>query len=261
MRIVAGVEYCGRCYRGWQRQQPGPTIQEYVEAALSSVADRPVQVVCAGRTDAGVHALQQVIHFDTDTPRPAGAWVFGGNVNLPGDISMLWAQPAADGFHARFSAIGRSYRYLILNRRTRPAVFRGLLTWECRPLDSVVMAAAARQLIGRHDFSSFRARDCQAKSPVREVRRLDVRYRDGLIVIDVEADGFLQHMVRNIAGVLMAVGLGKERPGWAAEVLDARDRNAAGVTAPPDGLYLTGVSYPVAFNVPAPEPATWPLPC
>jgi tRNA pseudouridine38-40 synthase len=254
MRIAAVVEYCGFAYAGWQRQEARPTVQAMVERALSSVADHPVTVHCAGRTDAGVHALHQVIHFDTEAERPSRGWVLGGNVHLPGDISLLWAGRPEGDFHARYSATGRSYRYVILNRNARPGLLHGRVAWECRPLNEQRMAEAGAYLVGRHDFSAFRARDCQAKSPVREVRRLEVQRRGDMIILEIEADGFLQHMVRNIAGVLMAAGMGKARPEWAGEVLASRDRAAGGVTAPADGLYLSGISYPGHFGIPAPQP-------
>src|SRR5690606_9567835 len=204
MRIAAVVEYCGLAYAGWQRQDGAPTVQGMGEGALSAVADHPVTVHCAGRTDAGVHALHQVIHFDTEAERPPRGWMLGCNVHLPPDISLLWAGLPGEDFHARYSATGRSYRYVILNRSARPGLLRGRVAWECRPLDERRMAEAGAFLVGRHDFSAFRARECQAKSPVREVRRLEVRRSSDMIILDIEADGFLHHMVRNIAGVRMA---------------------------------------------------------
>lgn len=226
-------------------------MQECVEDALSRVADHPIRVHCAGRTDAGVHALQQVIHFDTTALRQPQAWVLGANVHLPDDVSLTWAAPVDPGFHARYSATGRTYRYLILNRRSRPGTLQGLVAWEYRPLDPLRMAAAASGLIGEHDFSSFRAAECQSKSPVREVRRLEIGKRDELIVVEIEANAFLQHMVRNIIGVLTAIGTGSHEPAWAKELLARRDRTLGGVTAPPEGLYLADVSYPAHFLVPA----------
>lgn len=250
MRIAAGVEYRGTRFLGWQRQLPGPTVQECVEAALSDVANHPLQVHCAGRTDAGVHAWRQVIHFDTASEREPQAWILGGNVLLPEDVSLTWAKSVDSGFHARYSATGRTYQYLILNRRSRPGTWTGLVAWECRPLDCGRMAAAAADLVGEHDFSSFRAAECQAKSAVRDVRRLEVSRHGDLVLVEIEANAFLQHMVRNIVGVLTAIGMGKRAVEWAGEVLSQRDRTLGGVTAPADGLYLVDVAYPEHFEIP-----------
>lgn len=250
MKVALGIEYCGRDYYGWQRQKLPGTIQETIENALSSVADEAIEVVCAGRTDAGVHAVQQVVHFETTASREAHAWVLGGNTQLPDDIAITWAKPVDDDFHARFSAFSRTYQYLILNRRSRPAIFNGRVTWECRPLDLERMRAAAGSLVGEHDFSSFRAAACQAKSPVRTVHWLNLHRLDNWFVLTICANAFLHHMVRNIAGVLLAIGMGKEDIEWIQEVLEARDRTASGVTAPPDGLYLVNVDYPEQFAIP-----------
>ena len=257
MRIAAGIEYCGSAFNGWQSQEQGRNVQDCVEAALSRVADHPLRVHCAGRTDAGVHALQQVIHFDTTARREAHAWVLGGNVNLPPDVRILWASPVAEDFHARFSATGRQYRYLILNRTAAAAVHHRQVSWECRHLDVGRMQQAACDLLGEHDFSAFRAVACQAKSPVRELRRLDVRRHGDLIIIDASANAFLYHMVRNIAGVLMAIGLGRQAVDWAGQVLHSRDRTLGGVTAPADGLYLVGVEYPEACGLPGLPVSQW----
>lgn len=258
-RIALGVEYDGRGFSGWERQRARRTVQGEVERALSRVAAEPVTVVCAGRTDAGVHAWGQVIHLDTRAVRPDHAWVLGGNANLPADVSLLWAVAVDGAFHARFSARSRRYRYLILNRRARSALHAGRVTWDYRPLDVERMAAAAAHLVGEHDFSAYRAQGCQARSPVRTVHRLTVARHGDLVAIEVEANAFLHHMVRNIAGVLMAVGSGREEPGWAREVLTGRDRNRGGVTAPPDGLYLTAVRYGEEFPLPRvlPVPLLW----
>ena len=250
MRIVAGIEYCGSGFHGWQRQKNRRSVQECIETALSSVADHPIIIRCAGRTDAGVHALQQVIHFDTSAEREIHSWLLGGNVNLPQDIGINWVMPVDEDFHARFSATGRTYRYIILNRRTRPAVYHNQITWEYQPLNDRSMAEAAAALVGEHDFTSYRARACQAKSPVREVRKLEVTRDGNLVIIEIEANAFLHHMVRNIAGVLMTIGKGKADTDWTRQVLHARDRNLGGITAPPDGLYLTGVSYPDKYGIP-----------
>ena len=255
MKLAAGVEYRGTHFAGWQRQHHAVSVQEHVERALSKVANRRVTTVCAGRTDTGVHAVQQVIHFVTDAVRSSHSWVLGANANLRKDVCLRWVIEVEDGFHARYSALSRTYRYVILNRKYRPSITCGLATWEHRPLDAEAMAAAGSELIGRHDFTSYRAIACQAKQPVREVRRLDIRREGQLILFEIQADGFLHHMVRNIAGVLMAIGKGDRRPEWAKEVLQARDRNQGGVTAPPDGLYLIDVEYPEKYHIPAPENA------
>ncbi|MGE0859431.1 MAG: tRNA pseudouridine(38-40) synthase TruA [Gammaproteobacteria bacterium] len=259
MRIALGLEYDGSAFKGWQTQRAGVrAIQPEVEAALSRVADHPVSVQCAGRTDTGVHATFQVVHFDTSAVRTPRAWVLGCNVNLPPQIAVLWARVVPDDFNARFSARARSYDYVLSNRQTRPALWRGRVSWECRPLDVAAMIAAAPQLLGEHDFSSFRAQGCQAQHPIRTVHRLEVRVVPPCIVVRVEANAFLQHMVRNFVGTLLEVGLGRHPPAWVGEVLAARDRRLAGWTAPPDGLYLTGVRYEPHFGLPAP-PDTWPV--
>ena len=251
MRIALGVEYDGANFCGWQRQNNARTVQACVEAALSKVADHPVKVMCAGRTDAGVHARGQVIHFETHATRPARSWVFGANANLPKDVSILWAQPVSDDFHARFSARRRRYRYVILSRPMRPTFLAGRVSWDYRAFDEARMAVAASSLVGEHDFTSYRALACQAKTPVRTLYHLDVTRQDDLLCIDVAANGFLHHMVRNIAGVLMAIGAGEREPAWARQILDMRDRTAGGVTAPPYGLYLMEVHYPDNFAIPA----------
>lgn len=257
MRIALGIEYDGSHYRGWQAQQHDAcTVQATLERALSKVADQPIQVICGGRTDAGVHASGQVVHFDTSAERPMRAWMFGANANMPGDVVVRWAQPAAEDFHARFSAQRRAYRYVILNRQVRPALLSHKVSYDYRSLDAARMAAAARHLLGEHDFSSYRAVGCQARNPVRTLHRLDVRREGEFILLDVEANGFLHHMVRNIAGVLMAIGAGEQAVDWSREVLQARDRNVGGVTASPWGLYLVRIDYPEQFGIPClPPPA------
>jgi tRNA pseudouridine38-40 synthase len=250
-RYAFGIEYDGSAFMGWQSQpHEGRTVQAAVEEALSTVADHAVEVTCAGRTDAGVHALGQVIHFDTEAKRDLRGWLLGTNSNLPPDVSATWVQEMRPDFHARFKATARQYRYVIVNRETRPALMRAELTWTHRPLDVPRMAAAASHLRGKHDFSAFRSMDCQAKQPVRTLKRLDVRREGQRIIIDAMADGFLHHMVRNIAGVLMEVGQGKREPDWALQVLEGRDRSLGGVTAPANGLTLVAVEYPAEFAVP-----------
>jgi len=253
------VEYDGSRFCGWQMQRGVRTVQEAVERAVTRVADHPLRVQCAGRTDTGVHAGGQVIHFDTTAVRDPRAWTFGSNANLPKDVCIRWARPVDDTFHARFSAHRRAYRYVIFNREVRPTYLAHRVTWEYRPLDVARMQAAAQFLLGEHDFSSYRAVACQAKSPVRTVYRLAVS-RDGpFLFIDVEANAFLHHMVRNIAGVLMSIGAGERAPEWAGEVLAHRRRALGGVTAHPYGLYLTRVDYPAQYALPEvpPAPAVW----
>ncbi len=250
MRIALGIEYDGSGFCGWQTQQRGRTVQGCVEAALAKVANEPVRVVCAGRTDAGVHATGQVIHFDTNVSRSPRSWVLGTNVNLPADISVCWAQPVNDDFHARFQAHERRYRYVILNRMTRPALLRNRVCWIHQSLACELMSEAARPLLGEHDFSSFRAASCQAKHAVRTLINLEVQRSGDYVYIDVTANAFLYHMVRNLAGVLMAIGHGEQPASWAREVLEARDRTVGGVTAPAAGLYFVGVLYPQSFALP-----------
>jgi tRNA pseudouridine38-40 synthase len=250
MRIVAAVEYSGVGFHGWQLQPGIGTVQAVVEEALSRVADHPVRVHCAGRTDAGVHALWQVIHFDTPAVREPRSWVLGANVHLPRRVALLWARRIREDFHARFSAVNRSYRYVILNRATRPGVLSGRVTWERRPLSDEAMHAAGQALVGTHDFSSFRALGCQARSPVRTLSRLEVSRNGDIVELEVTANAFLHHMVRNIAGVLLAIGTGDRSVSWAREVLEHRDRTRGGVTARPDGLYFADVRYPGVYGLP-----------
>jgi tRNA pseudouridine38-40 synthase len=250
MRIAAVVEYDGSEFSGWQRQTDARSVQQCVEEALSKVADEAIGITVAGRTDAGVHALAQVIHFDTNAKRGDYSWLRGANSNLPADVALLWTGEVSGEFHARYSATGRHYRYVILNSPIRTALLRRHVTWDYRPLDIARMQAAATHLIGMHDFTSFRAVECQARSPVRELRALAVERHGELIHIRAYANAFLHHMVRNIAGVLMQIGAGEHEAIWAREVLEARDRRRGGVTAPPDGLYLTQVEYPDQFPIP-----------
>jgi len=250
MRIAAAIEYNGGPYCGWQYQDHSPSVQAEVEKAISKVADHFVRVVCAGRTDTGVHATEQIIHFDSDAKRSDWSWVSGTNTNLPESIRMIWVKQVKEDFHARFSAIRRAYRYVINNRRIRPAIMHGLVSWQYKPLDEKPMQEAARHLIGQHDFTSYRAVGCQAKSPVREIYKLDVTRQGDMIFLNIEANAFLHHMVRNIAGVLMTIGAGEAEPEWAKEVLEHKNRKLGGITASPAGLYLTKVIYPDEFEIP-----------
>jgi tRNA pseudouridine38-40 synthase len=256
MRIAAIIEYDGSRFSGWQRQDRQQTVQGCVEQALSRVADHPVRITVAGRTDAGVHALGQVIHFESDAQRSSHAWVRGANSHLPVAVALLWSGEVDAAFHARFAATGRHYRYLILNRVVRPTYLAGRVTHEYRPLDIARMQAGARHLLGTHDFTSFRSIQCEAQSPVRELRALEVSREGEIVSIHVYANAFLHHMVRNLAGVLMAIGAGEREPAWAGDVLAARDRTQGGVTAAPDGLYLTCVEYPETSAIPRLSNAT-----
>lgn len=250
MRIAAGIEYDGRPFCGWQYQDHAPSVQAEVEQAFSKVANHDVRVICAGRTDTGVHGIGQVIHFDTDAERSEYSWLRGANTNLPSSVSVQWVKQVKEDFHARFSAQRRAYRYVICNRPERSAVFSGLVTWNHVPLELKRMQQAASYLVGEHDFSSFRAAACQAKSPLRTIYKLELKQQDEFIVMDIEANAFLHHMVRNIAGVLMTIGSGEMEIDWANEVLEHRDRKLGGVTASPAGLYLTRVEYPDEFEIP-----------
>lgn len=249
-RVALRLEYDGQPFCGWQKQPHAPSVQGSLEAALSRVANHPVEVVSAGRTDTGVHATAQVVHFDTPARRAEHAWVLGANSNLPAGVSVLSAHEPGDSFHARYSATGRAYTYLFLCRRSRPAILRGRVGWYHAALDAERMAEAAQPLLGEHDFSAFRAAACQAAHAVRELRRLEVRRHGDLIAIHVDANAFLHHMVRNLVGTLMRVGTHERPVEWPGALLAARDRTQAGMTAPADGLYLTRVAYPSTFGVP-----------
>lgn len=256
MRYAIGLEYDGSEFLGWQIQRQEPTVQGCVERALAQVADHEVRVICCGRTDTGVHALAQVAHFDSDAERSERQWLLGANSNLPAGVSMLWIRAVDASFHARFSAFARSYRYLVLNRWIRPALEARRMSW-CRvPLDAAKMHAAAGALRGEHDFTSFRARHCQARHAVREIQEISVTRAGDVISLDVTANGFLYHMVRNIAGCLLKVGAGEAEADWLRVVLEARDRTAAAPTAPAEGLYFVRARYPVEFRLP-PEPPSF----
>ncbi|MBB5018800.1 tRNA pseudouridine38-40 synthase [Chitinivorax tropicus] len=237
------MEYLGRRYAGWQSQPGGGTIQDALEYALAQIAGETIRVVAAGRTDAGVNATMQVVHFDTQVSRPITAWIRGVNRFLPDDIAVLWAKQVGDDFHARFCATARRYRYVLLMRPVRPALLRGSVGWCHNLLDVNDMQEAARQLIGEHDFSAFRAAECQAKSPVKHLYQLDIHQHGALIQFDLCANAFLHHMVRNIVGCLIQIGAGRQPVAWMGEVLAGRDRKLAAPTFSPDGLYLSGVDY------------------
>lgn len=255
MRIALGIEYKGTQFSGWQSQAGARTVQDCVELALGRVADRPVRVAAAGRTDAGVHAGAQVIHFDTDVHRPGHSWVRGGNSHLPHDVRILWARSVPDRFHARFSALERAYRYVIYAARTRPAILDGLCTWVYYDLSLGSMQEALDAVPGTHDFSAFRAAGCQAKSPVRTVSRCEISQSGPWLWLDIRADAFLQHMVRNLVGTLLLIGRGERPVAWLGQVLAGKDRRSAGPCAPPAGLYLMAVRYPPQLGIPAPASA------
>jgi tRNA pseudouridine38-40 synthase len=249
-RIAVGVEYDGRGYCGWQQQDAADSIQEILQAALSRVCDHRVQLVAAGRTDAGVHARGQVAHFDSGAGRSARGLQLGANTLLPVGVALRWVAGVPDHFHARYSALARTYRYCILNRSARPALAAGRVAFVHRPLQVESMNAAAQHLLGTHDFGAFRAAECQARTPVRNLTRLQLQRIGDFIVMEVTANAFLHHMVRNIAGLLIHIGQGEAEPGYAAEVLGGRDRRLAPATAPASGLYLWRVHYPPVFGLP-----------
>ena len=248
-RIVLGIEYDGSRFAGWQWQNGQRTIQAEVEQALSKVANHPVSVICAGRTDAGVHALEQVVHVDVQVERPLRAWLFGANSYLPEDIRLVWAKAAVGDFHARYSAIARFYRYFIINRSVKSALQPQQATWCPQDLDAELMQQAAQALVGEHDFSSFRAQGCQSVSPQRLMYFIDVTRQHDLVIIDLSANAFLHHMVRNIAGVLMEIGMGRQAVSWTADLLAIKDRRMAAATASPCGLFLGGVYYPAHYGL------------
>ena len=255
MRIALGISYSGSAYEGWQSQLSGNTVQDKLELALARFAAGPVRVNCAGRTDAGVHALMQVAHFDTDLHRETQSWVRGTNAFLPRDIAVQWAQPMPDSFHSRGSAVSRRYAYVLLESPVRPSVEAGRVGWVYRPLDGEAMREAARHLIGEHDFSSFRAAQCQAKSPVKTLERIEISQRAGHTSsywrFEFEANAFLHHMIRNVMGCLVAIGQGDHPAQWLAKVLAARRRDAAAPTFSPNGLYFLGPVYEDRHGLPS----------
>jgi tRNA pseudouridine38-40 synthase len=250
MRIALALEYDGSRFLGWQTQPGGGTVQDALQEALGAIAGERIGVTCAGRTDRGVHALGQVVHFDTGAARPESAWVRGANALLPESVAVQWAQAVPPEFHARYGARERSYRYVLINRAVRPALAARHAGWFHLPLDVAAMRAAARHLVGEHDFSAFRSAECQAKSPVRTLLALDIETRGERIDFVLRANAFLHHMVRNIVGTLVTVGKGKQPPAWAGAVLEARDRARAAPTFPAQGLYLERVAYEASWGLP-----------
>ena len=259
MRIALGISYSGSAYEGWQSQLSGRTVQDKLEQALGKFTAQPVRVMCAGRTDAGVHALMQVVHFDTLIERETASWVRGTNAFLPADIAVQWARVMPDDFHSRGSAIARRYAYIVLESPVRPSVDAGRVGWIYRPLNAAAMQQAALHLLGEHDFSAFRAAQCQAKTPVKTISRIDISRRavtgPSYWRFEFEANAFLHHMIRNIMGCLLAVGQGKQAPEWMLEVLEARRRDAAAPTFSPDGLYFLGPLYEDCYGLPTRTPA------
>ncbi|MDQ8038909.1 MAG: tRNA pseudouridine(38-40) synthase TruA [Rickettsiella sp.] len=253
MRIALGISYQGTAYHGWQSQAGLLTVQSVLEKAIANVADHPIALTCAGRTDKGVHALGQVVHFDTIAVRSDRSWLLGSNSHLSADIRIDWVRRVSNQFHARFSALARRYRYLIYNKPLLSALWHKHTTHCYYPLDEMRMQTAAKYLLGEHDFSSFRAMSCQSKSAFRNIQRLVVSRQKDNVIIDITANAFLHHMVRNIAGLLMLIGAGKREPSWAKEVLLAKDRKKATLTAKPTGLYLLKVFYPESFLIPSPD--------
>ena len=254
--IAIGVQYDGTRFHGWQRQAGGvASVQEAVELALSRIADEPITVYCAGRTDAGVHAFNQVINFKTNASRSHRAWLLGGNTHLPRDISLQWASAVDNDFHARYSATARRYRYFLWQSPQRPALLCNQLTWILKPLNVASMQEAAQALIGTHDFSGYRGPHCQAKSPVRTLQHLEIsvltqQNHGALVMIDIKANGFLHHMVRNIVGVLLEIGYGEQPISWSREILEGRDRQQGGITAPAQGLFFCEAEYPSHYAFP-----------
>ena len=251
MRYALGIEYDGSKYCGWQRQNNVIGVQQKIEEALSKIANEPIEVICAGRTDTGVNATNQIIHFDTDKVRKDVAWTLGVNTNLPKDIAVSWVKEVNDEFHARFSATARRYRYLIYNKPVKQGLMHDQFTWIRNPLDEQLMDDAAKSLLGENDFTSFRAKDCQSHTPFRNIHQISVKRFGDIVMIEVQANAFLYHMIRNIAGVLIPIGMGKKPVSWTADLLKIKDRSKAGVTAHSDGLYFVGVDYPEKFGIPS----------
>jgi tRNA pseudouridine38-40 synthase len=259
-RIALGVEYVGTNYSGWQSQinQPNvPSVQGELERAIALVAAHPIKTICAGRTDAGVHACGQVVHCDVTAERGANAWIHGCNRYLPRDIRVLWMRTVPDDFSARYAATQRHYKYVVYNNSIRPSLLGDYVGWYYYPVQIDRMLQASSHWVGRHDFSSFRAAGCQSKTPVREVKMISIESRGEMIIIDIIADAFLYHMVRNMVGVLLQIGSGKQPIEWAQQVLEAKCRTKAGITAPPQGLYLNAVSYPEHLGIPQQHSGLW----
>jgi tRNA pseudouridine38-40 synthase len=250
MRVALGIAYRGAAYRGWQSQPDGQTVQDRVDAALSAFADHPVRCVCAGRTDAGVHALNQVVHLDTPLDRDGESWVRGTNRFLPEDIAIQWCRFVPDSFHARANALGRRYAYVLLESRVRPALEAGHVGWTFRPLEAKTMAEAAGHVVGQHDFTAFRSAECQAPSPVKTLRSLRIERRRDYWRFDFDGDAFLHHMIRNLMGCLVAVGTGARDPAWIADVLASKDRARAAATFSPEGLHFVGPYYDPVHAIP-----------
>ncbi|WP_100656851.1 tRNA pseudouridine(38-40) synthase TruA [Alteromonas flava] len=260
MRVVLGIEYDGATFSGWQRQNHVASVQKSIEDALAKIANTPVTIHCAGRTDAGVHATGQVVHFDSPVVRPERAWTMGVNTHLPDTVAVTWSREVDAEFHARYSATARRYRYIIYNAKLRPGIHTQGVTHEYRPLDAEKMHRAAQCLIGENDFSAFRAAHCQSTSPFRNLTAISVRRQGHYVIVDVEGNAFLHHMVRNITGSLLNVGSGEQPTEWIKELLDSKDRTKAGATAKPNGLYLVRVSYPDKFGLPVRPPGPLFLP-
>jgi len=250
VRVALGIAYRGNAYSGWQSQPGGRTVQDHVDSAISAFAAAPLRSICAGRTDAGVHALNQVVHFDTEAVRALDAWVRGTNRYLPGDIAVQWSRFMPASFHSRATAIGRRYDYLLLESPVRPALESGLAGWTFRPLDGEAMRRAGQALVGAHDFSAFRSAECQALSPVKTMREVAIERHGAYWRFAFDADAFLHHMIRNIVGCLVAVGSGVRPVDWLAEVLDKRERSLAAATFAPDGLYFVGPYYDAVHGIP-----------
>lgn len=248
-RIVLGIEFDGSRFVGWQYQKNGRSVQDELQKVLSKIAVHPITLHCAGRTDSGVHGLEQVVHFDTTAERKLDSWMLGSNSKLPEDVRVIWVKNAVDDFHARYSAVARLYRYVILNRKMKSALIPRQATWCYSDLDAEKMHLAAQSLVGEHDFSSFRAQGCQSLSPNRIMHFINVYRQQDQVIIELSANAFLHHMVRNMAGVLMDIGTGKHAINWTEELLELKDRKKAGVTAPPYGLYLAGVYYPEKYGI------------